>query len=131
MFAHAQLWDGSQGRLKTVDDDARKKNKQGVGGFMFKALDMQRQLMTSGEDITIDAMKRKWYGHSSETPIWLMPIFEDHNDKMKQLIGKEFSPLTSERYVTSKKHTQEFIRYKYGQDDFDIKKLDYDEPAQL
>jgi len=125
VFAHAQLWDGSQGRLKTVDDDARKTNKV-LEGFMFKALDMQRQLMTAGEDITIDAMKRKWYGHSSEKPIWLMPIFEDHNDKMKQLIGKEFSPLTYERYVTSKKHTQEFIRYKYQQDDYDIKKLDYD-----
>ncbi len=49
VFAHAQLWDGSQGRLKTVDDDARKTNKV-LEGFMFKALDMQRQLMTAGED---------------------------------------------------------------------------------
>jgi integrase len=45
---------------------------------------------------------------------------------LKALIGQEFSPLTFERYTTSKKHTLEFLKWKYKVDDIDIKKLNYE-----
>ncbi|MEO5601506.1 MAG: phage integrase SAM-like domain-containing protein [Cyclobacteriaceae bacterium] len=45
---------------------------------------------------------------------------------MKSLIGHEFSPLTFERYTTSKKHTHDFMKWKYKIDDIDIKKLNYE-----
>ena len=52
--------------------------------------------------------KNRWRGVSTERVYMLMEIFEEHNAQMKALIGHEFSPLTLERYTTSKKHTQEF-----------------------
>ena len=33
----------------------------------------------------------------------LIPIFQDHNNKIKELVGKEYAPGTLERYKTSLK----------------------------
>lgn len=44
---------------------------------------------------------------------------------MKALVGSEFSPLTLERYETSFRHTQAFMKWKFKKDDIDIKALDY------
>ncbi len=55
-----------------------------------------------------------------------MEVFEEHNQQMKALIGHQFSPLTFERYTTSKKHTHDFMKSKYKVDDIDIKKLNYE-----
>lgn len=55
----------------------------------------------------------------------LIPIFEDHNKKMKELVGKEFASGTLERYVTSLKHTKDFLKWKYKTDDIDIAKIDH------
>jgi len=45
---------------------------------------------------------------------------------MKELVNKEFSPLTFERYETSFRHTQSFLRWKLKADDIDIKNLNYE-----
>ncbi|HTF17415.1 MAG TPA: site-specific integrase [Chryseolinea sp.] len=70
--------------------------------------------------------KNRWLGISMEKVKMLMEVFEEHNQQMKALIGHEFSPLTFERYTTSKKHTHDFMKSKYKVDDIDIKKLNYE-----
>ena len=55
----------------------------------------------------------------------LVPIFKDHNNKIKELIGKEYAPGTLERYTTSLKHTIEFMQWKYNISDIDITKIDH------
>ena len=69
--------------------------------------------------------KNRWLGVSTERVYMLMEVFEEHNAQMKALVGHEFSPLTLERYTTSKKHTEEFMKWKYKVDDMDIQKLNY------
>jgi integrase len=69
--------------------------------------------------------KNRWLGVSTERVYMLMEIFEEHNAQMKALVGHEFSPLTLERYTTSKKHTLEFMKWKYKVDDMDIRRLNY------
>lgn len=46
--------------------------------------------------------------------------------QMKELVNKEFSPLTFERYETSFRHTRSFLRWKLKVDDIDIKNLNYE-----
>ena len=55
-----------------------------------------------------------------------MVIFRDHNDQMKSLIDKDYSPTTLKGYNTSLEHTKSFIEWKYGTSDMDIKKLNYE-----
>lgn len=56
----------------------------------------------------------------------LIPIFEQHNKQIAALVGKEYAQGTLERYVTSLKHTQEFLQWKYKILDIDIKRIDHE-----
>jgi site-specific recombinase XerD len=60
----------------------------------------------------------------------LLQIFQQHNDEVKNLIGKDFSASTLERYKTSYDHTKSFIMWKYRVEDMDIKKLNFEFVAQ-
>ena len=55
----------------------------------------------------------------------LIPIFQDHNNKIKELVDKEYAPGTLERYKTSLRHTVDFLKWKYNLEDIDITKIDY------
>jgi hypothetical protein len=57
---------------------------------------------------------RMQYINTPERTRTLIPIFQDHNNKIKALVGKEFAPGTLERYETSLRHTQEFLQWKYN-----------------
>ena len=54
-----------------------------------------------------------------------VPIFQDHNNKIKELVGKEYAPGTLEHYTTSLKHTIEFMQWKYKVSDIDITKINH------
>jgi site-specific recombinase XerD len=112
-------------KVKGTNEEARRVNKC-IEGFKLKAFDLQRELMNEGKEITLDNIKAKWFGISLERPRMLMEVFTQHNKQMKELVNKEFSPLTLERYETSFRHTQSFLRWKYKVDDIDIKNLNYE-----
>ena len=66
--------------------------------------------------------KSKLFGLEEKQRI-LVPIFQDHNNKIKELVGKEYALGTLERYTTSLKHTIEFLEWKYKVCDIDITKI--------
>jgi site-specific recombinase XerD len=112
-------------KVKGTNEEAKRVNKC-IEGFKMKAFDLQRELMNEGKEVTLDNIKAKWFGISLERPRMLMEIFTQHNRQMKELVNKEFSPLTFERYETSFRHTQSFLRWKLKVDDIDIKHLNYE-----
>jgi integrase len=125
IYVKPEEWSIENGKLKSNTEEARRVNKI-LEGFKMKAFDHQRDLMNEGNDITLENMKSKWYGVSLEKSRMLMEIFKQHNEQMKALVGREFSPLTLERYETSFRHTQEFMKWKYKIGDIDIKELKYE-----
>ncbi|WP_269236067.1 phage integrase SAM-like domain-containing protein [Flavobacterium flavigenum] len=54
----------------------------------------------------------------------LISIFQYHNNKIKELVGKEYAPGTLELYKTSLSHTIEFLQWKYKVSDIEINKID-------
>ena len=116
-------WTGE--KISGSNEEAKKLNKC-LDAFKLRAFDLQRELMTEGRPITIENMKCKWDGKSLDKPRMLMEIFDQHNKQMAQLVNKEFSPLTMERYETSYRHTQSFIQWKYKKDDIDIKEMKFE-----
>lgn len=119
------LWSSEFGMMKGVTEEAKRINGL-LEAFKIKVFDYQRELMTEGKPILIQSIKNKWFGVTTERPRMLLEIFEHHNKQMKDLIGQEFSPLTFERYTTSKKHTHDFMKWKYNVDDMNIKDLNYE-----
>lgn len=97
-----------------------------LDALRMKAYTHQREILLEGKPLTITTYKNKWHSREDESGKMLMDVFEDHNMKMKALIDKEYSPLTYERYVTSKKHTRDFMLWKYKTPDISITKIDYE-----
>ncbi|WBX97013.1 site-specific integrase [Chryseobacterium gambrini] len=89
-----------------------------------KVYDSHYVMLKEDNNVTAVGLKSKLLGTDIEQRM-LIPIFQDHNDKVEALVGHDFAPGTLERYKTSLKHTQEFINWKYKTSDIDIKAIDH------
>tara|TARA_R110002020_G_scaffold454448_1_gene669882 strand:- start:658 stop:1902 length:1245 start_codon:yes stop_codon:yes gene_type:complete len=54
-----------------------------------------------------------------------LEIFKEHNENFDQLIGKDISKASAQRYWTCYNHIQHFIKEQYKEDDFRLKDIDY------
>lgn len=124
-FVKMENWLPEAGRVKGSSEAAKSINSF-LDSLRAKAFEHQKQILLVGRQLTMEEFKTRWQGISVDRPRMLMEIFEQHNEQMKALVNHEFSPLTLERYTTSKKHTQEFMKWKYKKDDIDIKKIKYE-----
>ena len=84
----------------------------------------EKKLIANNLDITIENIKNSLSG-ATKRKRFLISIFEEHNNKIKELLGIEYAPGTYERYQTSLKHTKDFLNWKYNVSDFDIEKIDH------
>ncbi|AZB26002.1 site-specific integrase [Chryseobacterium bernardetii] len=89
-----------------------------------KVYDYHYEMLKEENDVTAIGLKSKLLGTDREKRM-LIPIFQEHNNKVEALVGQDFAPGTLERYKTSLKHTQEFLNWKYKISDIDITKIDH------
>jgi site-specific recombinase XerD len=54
-----------------------------------------------------------------------LEIFQNHNDKIEKLVGKDFALGTIERYCTAKKHVEAYIKLEYQVPDLPIRSIDH------
>ncbi len=122
-YIDPKKWDNKSQKAVGNSQEAKTLNSY------LKTLEQQvydfHYLMLKEEDfVTAESLKSKLLGTDVTTRM-LIPIFQDHNDKVEALIGQDFAPGTLERYKTSLKHTQEFLNWKYKISDIDITKIDH------
>jgi len=122
-FVELSKWSADAGKMKGTSDEARSINNQ-LDILKMKIIDAQMELVHKNIPVTSESLKLKLLG-SNERARMLVPIFQDHNNKIKELIGKEYAAGTLERYTTSLKHTIEFLEWKYKVSDIDIKQIDH------
>lgn len=61
----------------------------------------------------------------------IIEVFTKHNQQIKALEGAEFASNTIKRYATTLEHTKSFLKWKYGSEDLDIRKLDHETIAEF
>ena len=54
----------------------------------------------------------------------ILEMFEEHNNRMDRLVGKDYSFRTLQRYKTSKKHLAAFISSSFKLKDYPVKDID-------
>lgn len=116
-------WSVESGRMKGNSEEARSINEQ-LDILKIKIIDAQMSLVYQNEPVTAASLKAKLQG-VEEKKRTLIPIFEDHNNKIKELLNIEYAPGTLERYRTSLKHTVDFLQWKYNISDIDIKDINH------
>jgi site-specific recombinase XerD len=122
-FIEPSKWSSVANKMRGSSDEARSINSY-LDILKGKVYDAQKELIHNNTPVNIDTIKNKVIGVEQRARM-LVPIFQEHNDKVETLVGQEFAPGTLERYKTSLKHTIEFIQWKYSVSDIDIKSIDH------
>lgn len=122
-FVEISKWSTEAGKMKGSSAEARSINTH-LDLFRIKIIDVQMELIHKNINITSEALKSRLLG-IHERQRTLIPIFKDHNNKIKELVGREYASGTLERYNTSLKHTTEFLEWKYKISDIEISKIDH------
>ncbi|CAH8282904.1 site-specific recombinase XerD [Mariniflexile fucanivorans] len=95
-----------------------------LGVIKNKIYGIQQQFQREEKEYTAIDLRDTYLG-KDKTRKMLLEIFQEHNDKVESLIGKDFSAGTAERYRTCKKHVGEFIKKKYKKNDITVKDVNH------
>ena len=123
-FVELSKWSNTAGKMKGTHAEARSFN-----GFLDaiknKVHAAERELVQDGKVITYETFKEKWFGVDVKQYM-ILETFQRHNQQVVQLVGKDFSAATLQRYKTSLDHTKNFIKWKYKLPDLDVTRLNYE-----
>ena len=106
-YISPEKWSSDKGKMKGQSEEARSINKH-LDILKTKIIDIQMEFIHTKTPISAKIFKSKVLGEDAKRRM-LIPIFEDHNKRIEELIGKEYAAGTLERYKTSLKHTKEFL----------------------
>lgn len=122
-FIEKSKWSPELSKMKGNSEEARTINNY-LDLIKSKVFDIQMELIHKNEELSLENFKSRILGtHQRERMI--IPIYQNHNDKIEDLIGNGYAYGTLERFKISLKHLQEFIQWKYNLSDISITKIDY------
>ncbi|WP_395064991.1 site-specific integrase [Flavobacterium sp.] len=122
-YIQPDKWDNKLQKVSGSSDEVKSLNLY-LKTLEQQVYDAHHTIMKDKTTATASGLKSKLQGTEQRARM-LVPIFQEHNDKVETLVGQEFAPGTLERYKTSLKHTIEFIQWKYSVSDIDIKDIDH------
>ncbi len=122
-YVNPERWSVEGTKVKGGNEETRTINSH-LDYLKNQVLEAEKRLFKKDTKVTSENLKKELFG-IAETKRMLIPIFQDHNNRIKELVGKEYAPGTLERYKTSLSHTIEFLEWKYKISDIEINKIDY------
>ena len=122
-FVDPSKWHPEMSKMRGNSEEARLINGH-LDNLKTKILIAEKELNKKDIPVNSETLKNMLLG-TKERQRLLVPIFEEHNNKIKELLGIEYAPGTYERYQTSLKHTKDFLNWKYNISDIDITKIDH------
>jgi len=120
-FVEKSKWSTASGRIKGNSEEARSINGY-LDSLRNKVYETEQFLIHKQIEINVPSFKNKFLG-VEEKQRMLVPIFQMHNKRMKDLIPNEFSENTHKRYETTLSHVKEFLKEKYNLSDISIKSV--------
>ena len=122
-FIEPSKWSTELSKMKGNSEEARSINNL-LDFTRNRINEIQFELLKDGVSLNIEEFKNRLLGIKERERL-LIPIFTEHNRKIKELVGTEYAPGTLERYETSLKHTKDFLQWKFRVSDIDIEKIDH------
>jgi hypothetical protein len=122
-FVEISKWSTEAGKMKGNSEEARSINSH-LDMLRIQIIDMQMELVHKKIQVTSETLKSKILGVDVRERM-LIPIYQDHNNKIEDLIGNGYAYGTLERFKISLKHLQEFLSWKFNAVDISISKIDF------
>ncbi|MCG1037303.1 site-specific integrase [Polaribacter sargassicola] len=118
-----KLWDTVRNKVKGNSTDSKDLNEylNSVRGQMFRH---QQMLQEDRKTITPKTLTNAFLG-KGEKQWTLLELFQEHNENMNRLIGKEYSPLTYQRYQAALNHITVFCRSQYNNENFSLSEVNH------
>ncbi|MBS1572999.1 MAG: site-specific integrase [Bacteroidetes bacterium] len=119
-----ERWNSQAQRARGTNETSRTLNML-LDTLERKVHETRIKLIEIEKEITAVAIKNALTGRE-EKKLMLLDFFKQHNERITALINSEFAPGTIERYNTAFDHTRNFIMWKYGKADIELKSLSFD-----
>ena len=121
-FVEKSKWNTAAGKIKGNSEEARLINSY-LDVLLAKAYETEKWMVNNNEEINAQTFKNKFLG-VEEKQRQLILIFEDHNKRMKELIGSNYANNTYKKNETTLSHVKEFLKSQYNLNDISIKRVD-------
>ncbi|MEP7197288.1 MAG: site-specific integrase [Saprospiraceae bacterium] len=114
-------WNADAGRLKGFSGESLKVNGV-LDAFRSKVETIIQELSEQSEELKLEDIKEKLLGTKQRVRS-IIDIFKDHNNRVESLIDQDFAKGTYIRYVTTLKHLQNFLKWKFNAIDYNIEDI--------
>lgn len=120
----AKRWDQEAGKAIGTKEDAKILNYF-LEALVTKINQFRTELIKQDETVTslkiINFVNGKTISKAK-----VLQEFKEHNDELLALVPTEYAMGTYTRFVTARSHVQEFIFFKYQQEDLEFRELNYE-----
>lgn len=116
-------WNTEAGKVNGKTSEIKNLNRY-LESIKYKIHKIQERLQDDNRHITSLLIKDLYLGKEEKKKM-LLEIFQNHNNQVEELVGKDFAPGTLERYKTAKKHIENYLIKEYGVEDISVKEVDF------
>lgn len=120
---HSNSWDAANGKVLGFSQEVRQLNSHlmKIRTDLFRHAD---KLKDQGKPLTSISLKESYLGLDKPSKM-LLEIFQEHNDRVDNLVGQDFAAGTAERYKTAKSHLAEYLWNELRKKDIPVMDVDH------
>lgn len=120
---HIDKWSSEAGKAKGYSNEAQEINRY-IDMITNKIYRIHQRLVDDNMPVTAVGIKDVYLGKKKNQRM-LLEIFQEHNDRVNSLIGKDFAYGTAERYRTAKKHVEDYVKLEYEVNDVPVRAVNH------
>jgi integrase len=114
-------WDEKKCRAKPTNAKNRDLNHY-LDSIRYRLYKIQKELEDENKTVTAELLKNRYMG-INEANVSFVKLYTEHNQKMKESIGKGNEASTLKRHEISMNHVIKFLQYKYSRNDILLKEI--------
>lgn len=115
------LWNQNKERCTGKDAASLEINRY-LESVKLRLFEIHRKMEEEGKLINPMEIKRKFLGLDEEHKMFFQ-VFQEHNDKCRELIGKDYAKVTISRFDTCLKYFREMSQAQYQRKDIPLKEV--------
>ena len=115
-------WNAKANKVSGSSAEAKQVNRN-LDIIKNRIYEIYQKFLDNEEDISAEKIKNEYSGNNSMQKS-ILEMFEEHNNRMDRLVGKDYSFRTLQRYKTTKKHLAAFISSSFKLKDYPVKEID-------
>ena len=123
LYVTPDLWDKDAQCVRGTSEDAVLINRR-LQDITIELKGIERKLYEADGNVSL-AEIYSIYKHKTVEEHTLCGIFRERLNKMEQLVGKEYSPATLQKFREVFAHVERYIRTSYNTQDIPIRNVDY------